>query len=153
MVSHLVYRCSGHDGRYLYIGATCSLPRRITEHSRKAAWWPAVARITLLPAHSQAEARRIEAAMIAVSRPSHNRRRGDGHADIGCDLASGADPPCAGAFSTALILTDGMTYLLCDQHADAIVSEFETGDLAWYLGCDIAELRWVPLPRDEEINA
>lgn len=38
----VLYRCYGLDGTLMYIGKTCNLQRRITQHRSETPWWFAV---------------------------------------------------------------------------------------------------------------
>lgn len=44
--NHALYRAYGHGGDLLWVGATYSFTERIGQHSKRAAWWPLVERVT-----------------------------------------------------------------------------------------------------------
>lgn len=71
-MTHYVYTCHGNDGApVLYIGSTCDIARRMSEHAR-ASWWPAVTDIGHTAFDSKAQALAAERYLIAALRPTHN---------------------------------------------------------------------------------
>ena len=72
MSNHVLYRMFNELGELLYVGMTCSAPRRIKEHSKDKAWWRQVSRISLEHHDSRISLESAERAAIATESPLFN---------------------------------------------------------------------------------
>jgi hypothetical protein len=74
-----LYRLSDRYGELLYVGITCDVPRRMSEHAADKAWWPEVAgRPRVVPIRPRggetplAAALRLERWTIVAEHPRYN---------------------------------------------------------------------------------
>jgi excinuclease UvrABC nuclease subunit len=70
-LDYFVYRAFDSEGRVLYIGQTCNLGRRISDHVCSS-WWCDAASITWEHFDSREDALEAERAAIRAERPPHN---------------------------------------------------------------------------------
>jgi predicted GIY-YIG superfamily endonuclease len=69
----VLYRFFDAEDRLLYVGITCHLPRRLSEHQRKR-WTDDAARVELERFTTREEALAAERAAIQTEHPSVNRK-------------------------------------------------------------------------------
>lgn len=67
-----LYRFYDVDGALLYVGITVNLARRWEDHAAEKAWWPRVARKTVVLYGSRKDALAAEAGAIIAEVPIHN---------------------------------------------------------------------------------
>lgn len=76
-----LYRLLAADGTLLYVGITCKLGRRFSQHRHEKPWWSQVAGVMLSYYDSQAEAEEAETAAIRSENPLHNIRSTPRHGE------------------------------------------------------------------------
>lgn len=69
-----VYRAYDTQERLLYVGISMNLDGRLTKH-RRAAWWPAVAEVTVQWFDGREAAKAAEREAISSENPLHNIAR------------------------------------------------------------------------------
>lgn len=72
--THVVYRAYSADDGCLYVGCTTDLKRRMREHKRTSAWFPAMARIVSSEPMGEGLARSEERRLIRELSPLYNVR-------------------------------------------------------------------------------
>lgn len=72
---HAVYRCYDSSGSLLYVGATFSLTGRISQHTKRTAWWPEVEWVDVEWYPARWEALDVERAAILAEDPRYNKQR------------------------------------------------------------------------------
>lgn len=71
--SYVLYRLYDSEGRLLYVGQSCNLIQRLSDHQNTKSWWPQVSRIEFEYHHERPML--AEATAIAVEHPAHNIQR------------------------------------------------------------------------------
>lgn len=68
-----VYYCETRTGDQLYVGVTCNLHHRLSEHKATQRWWPEVEYVQAYLYSDREQALTWEASHIRHCRPKHNR--------------------------------------------------------------------------------
>jgi hypothetical protein len=67
-----VYKAADINGELLYVGITCDLKQRMSQHKRESAWWSKHAIITHETFPSRSEALTVESFLIETCDPPYN---------------------------------------------------------------------------------
>lgn len=72
-----VYRCFNKEGDLLYVGCTCNIVSRLSDHRRASVWFPVLARIDISEAMPRDDALEAERVAIIQEGPRFNSVRGN----------------------------------------------------------------------------
>jgi len=67
-----VYKAADGDGEVLYVGITCDMKQRMSQHKRESAWWSKHSTITHETYPSRSEALTVESMLIETFDPPYN---------------------------------------------------------------------------------
>ena len=67
-----VYKAADINGELLYVGITCDLKQRLSQHKRESAWWSKHSTITHETFPSRSEALTVESLLIETCDPPYN---------------------------------------------------------------------------------
>ena len=72
-----VYRAYNKMGTLIYVGITCDVGRRMSQHKAQKPWWGKVQKITIRKYDTRQEAERIERQSILRYKPKYNKAQYD----------------------------------------------------------------------------